>query len=356
MIAKVLNPDLYNRLIKNKSFGQVKIANAGQKLVYSLVSVGDRIKKRIIERGEAYRINCPFCGDKRQRLWLNHTWGQYDPDTGYRNMYLCICYNENCLASQENRDALYKMVYDDFSDSDPNSEIGLFNQPSIKPVIHDDQEINYDLERPKSVDLPQGFVRIDYLDSSHHAVQYLKSRNFDQKYLGQYFHVGYCYRPNNEHFMTYDRIIIPMYQEGTLVNWQARYIGEPPDKTVAKYYSAPGSTKSKILYNFDLAIRYGFVVVVEGPMDVWRFGPEAVALLGHVASVFQKRLLLSYWKKIIILLDEDAYDKALELSSSLQSPFYSEKPDVTLIKLPSGTDPADFSTEVIRETVFKAAF
>ena len=97
-----LNPTLY-RVLKH-NLGPVTIADAGRAMVkiYSKTFDG---RTRLVHQdaGEYYRVNCPFCNDHRQRLWINHLWGVYDPMTKSCNRWLAHCYNESCLADEENR-------------------------------------------------------------------------------------------------------------------------------------------------------------------------------------------------------------------------------------------------------------
>src|SRR6516165_1691747 len=72
------------------------------------------MRMEITNRGECYRVCCPFCEDQRKRLWINHMWGYRDPKTGSKNLWLAKCFNENCLSDNRwNRNRLYDMVYDD---------------------------------------------------------------------------------------------------------------------------------------------------------------------------------------------------------------------------------------------------
>ena len=71
-----LNPTLYDRLVRE--FGSVIIANEGEAYIPALRSMSIREGERnspAVAYGEYYRVCCPFCGDGRHRLWVNHRFG-----------------------------------------------------------------------------------------------------------------------------------------------------------------------------------------------------------------------------------------------------------------------------------------
>ena len=80
-----------------------------------------------------------------------------------------------------------------------------------------------------------------------------------------------------------------------MVGWQARAAFDCDWKTskYPKYYTAPGTPRKNILYNFGNAKNYKSIVVTEGVTDVWRIGPQAVCTLGASMSAAQTQLILS---------------------------------------------------------------
>ena len=42
--------------------------------------------------GESYLVNCPFCGDQKQRLSFNDRYGEVDSVTGWKNFHLVKCF------------------------------------------------------------------------------------------------------------------------------------------------------------------------------------------------------------------------------------------------------------------------
>jgi hypothetical protein len=336
-----LRPELYRRL--KEKFRHVAIANEGEEMIFRYVSRGDGKTMIISHFGEAYRINCPGrCGDTRKRLWINHRWGLFDPVTKSRNLHLVHCFNEECYKNDpEARRFLYSYVFDNFSTSGND-------------VIERNDDTT---ELSKEFFLPGKILELDRLDKSchdHPALNYLRIRNYDPIQLAKDFGIGYCLEADPEYRICAGRIMIPVYRDGKAIGWQARYVGEPPYR-VPKYYSMPGWKKSQCLYNFDVAKQYPYVVVCEGPTDVWRFGPESVCMFGKSPSTAQLALL-GNWSNIIIVLDGDVTkDDELQAFSDALSARYGSSKRYVFVKLPQDHDPGDMSTEYLRQLVFATA-
>ena len=169
--------------------------------------------------------------------------------------------------------------------------------------------------------LPDGIlVPLDRLPEAHPAVAYLRQRNFDPAALWETWQVQFCELSVSAQPNPSRRLVIPIYDaEQRLAGWQARYVGECPD-SVPKYLSCKGMKKSQLLYGLPEArSTTGPVVIVEGPTDVWRLGPGAVALFGKDMSLHQQELLDQHLpgRPVVVFLDRDAQDKAAELQSTL---------------------------------------
>ena len=119
-MTKPLNPSLH-RLLEIR-FGKVYIVAENQSMIWNVVDrpVASRHKggdaelrpsRRIQHSGEEYKVSCPFCGDVRQRLFVNHMWGVWDPLTKSRNLFLCQCFNEQCMDDYERRVQLHEQVF-----------------------------------------------------------------------------------------------------------------------------------------------------------------------------------------------------------------------------------------------------
>jgi hypothetical protein len=334
-----LRPELYQRL--QRRFSPVAVACEGEAFRGRVITDLRTGKKKLNAEvpGEYYRINCPFCKECRQRLWINHRWGLYVPDLDSANLWLAICYNANCLALPGRAKHLYDWVFDDCAR-------GLYPDPVLPGVRAP--------AGPGRFQPPGEVMLLEQVPPDHPACQYVQSRGFDPARLSTEYRVGLCVNaaPGLTD-LVFGRLIVPVFFRGKAVGWQARLVGESSARTVPKYYTMPGFRKSEYLYNFDVASRYPFVVVCEGVTGVWSFGPEAVALLGKQASTAQVRLLQSTWKSgaVIVLLDGDAEDEAQKLFDALANGVRAK----VLVRLPNGQDPGDWPEAELRRMVVEVA-
>jgi hypothetical protein len=375
----MLNPILYNalkRAVTQKLLPgrEVKIKNQGETLKgqYFTDPISRRKKMKKDHEGETYWICCPQCGDTRYRLCINHKWNVYDETIQSKNLHLIHCFNEECQSTVSDFvDKIQIIVKGLISRSVSN----LPPKP-VKEVLHEDRPIT----------TPGLCANVRDLPPTHPASQFLLSRGFDPRPLGEHFGVEFCYTSNYP--FANNRIILPVFMHKELVGWQARYIdgsggGDVTGmyfcrscraysrhvskqrvcercrsdalEPVPKYWTSPGFKKGQALMNYDHAttwLRGGpaeFVIIVEGPMDVYRIGsPEgsclpgpAVALYGHSLSPQQKMLLFNVWKDktIVVMLDADAYTAAENIARDLKATGRFKA--VLPILLPDNRDPAE---------------
>ncbi len=137
---------------------------------------------------------------------------------------------------------------------------------------------------------PSGRLRIPFgveaLRRPHRT--YLEGRGFNPDYIAQMWEVqGISIAPRLGW-----RLWIPIHRQGRIVSWTTRAIGN--DKV--RYKSAPVQDEAiparHLLYGSDY-VRHS-VIVCEGPTDVWRIGPGAVATMGIQYSREQMLLLAEY--------------------------------------------------------------
>ena len=330
-----LNAVLYS-LLAHK-FGEVKIANEG--VHAQIQKMADPLRPgKFIEQahtwGEYYCVNCPFCKDARHRLWVNHRYGA-DYENGRRTgTHLATCYNDNCLSSRGRREQLEDLV---FGHGRPlQQKIPI--KAATTSFVHE------------AVKAPGEVCSIAGLPEFHPAVKYVQSRGFDPVALDRHFQVGVCTYITEARFkLMLNRLYIPITFNRQLVGWQGRAIGE--DK-VPKYFNCPGTSKSRMLYNFDNASQEKYVVVVEGVPSVWRIGTAAVCLFGKTMSLYQQMTISTTWagKPIVLMLDNDA---KVEMGQAL-SLLRARNCDVRPIYLADNRDPADYSKDEIEGLISKA--
>lgn len=343
-----LNVSLYNALCR--AFKRVKITRPNQQAHGTRVVRIDPLtgRSRALLRtlaggsGEEYLVCCPFCNDKRFRLSINHRWGVYDPQCNGRNLHLAICYNEDCLSDPENRRRLWEIV-----------SLHMTFEP-VRPAASDNsfQESN---DLLKEVD-PPGFIRpLSSLPEHHPAVQYVRRRGFDERYLTDIFRIGYVVNSHRFHYV--NRLYVPVYFQGRLCGWQLRAI----DDSQPRWYSCPGMPKTRLLYNWDNALGQEVKILVEGATSCWAVGIQGVASFGKTISTHQFVLLdkamASANSRLILLLDPDPrpvhgehhIDKAYRASQL----FTHLKGKVMAVWLPEGKDPADFRPRQLREYILR---
>lgn len=331
-----LRPELYKRLVHR--FRHVQIASEGQEMVSSLQTSARTGKKTrdVLSPGEYYRVNCPFCQDLRHRLWINHQWGYLDPDTDSKQLRLAICFNENCLADPHNRNWLFADVFNDFCSND---DVVL---PGKRPATG----------TPRECVWPGELRYMHQLPAEHAANVYLRDRGFEPDHLGRELKVSCLIAPEPQFDYVAGRIVIPIYMNGKPMGWQARHVGSltrEEQKFRAKYLSMPGMRKTEVLYNYDRAKLHQAVCICEGPTDVWRVGPSAVALFGKNMSETQKQLIASTWGHgtVIVLLDGDAGEAGQKVYDALGGLVQRR----VLVKLPDGKDPGDCTREELQAAI-----
>jgi hypothetical protein len=336
-MARRWQPQLSDRISR---LGPVVVVNERELLLGELddsFTEQARLAPRL--PGKCFRVSCPFCGDTQFSLWISHRWGERTHWRGRRDLRLAVCYNRDCLARPGVAQELCDFVF--------GGERAAWLMPDPVRGGHRIAVAGWPVKPPGPLVYP-----VHALGDDHPAVVYLRGRGYDAKYLGRHLHVGYCPIAHPEFAAAQGRITIPVRQGFACLGWQARYVGEPPDPR-AKYFVMPGMDTSRVLYNFDVARKYPFVVVCAGAPGAWSFGPEAVAPLGREVSAAQTRLIASAWGQgtAVILLGGDARAEAQQAHDALAGAARRR----VVVSLPAGKGPGDFPREALRQIVFDAA-
>lgn len=305
MQTAVLNPVLFDLLQARFGRGNVKIIAQGEAMSYHVEerppsmfgSRSTRMKQAMVvdHQGEEYSVNCPFCRDTRQRLTINHRYATWNDQLQTRLTWLFRCYNEECQQNHQNRQALFEELFTYAGQAAADN----MDQELLPGNCVDDTD-------PVEIDPPGEVIPLNQLPVHHPAVQYMSERLFDVNMLATRYQVGYC--PKSHYRLAENRIIIPLLNEGKWFGWQARFIGDADYKAIGepKYWTAPGTKRGKIMYNFDVAIKHQTVVIVEGPADVWGFGPQATGCWGHSMSYYNRQKLVESLREdatVVVLLD-----------------------------------------------------
>ena len=279
----------------NGASAAVVIANRGERASVSYAKYGRRTRVQV-SGGEYYRVSCPLCRDTKQHLWVSYLYGTRDRRTGQVIAHVAVCYRCNLEGpgSEYVRDML----------------MPLFGQASVISGLPCDQLIE---PAPlQAMNAPDGcFVNIANLPTDHAATLYLERRGVSRQEQGRTCGWLYCQESPNEYVS--QRLLIPLWHEERghllLAGYQTRAIDGHSTIDQPKYWTAPGTPKSRIVYNLHNARRLPVIVITEGVFDAARVGMSGVALLGKSMSTAQARLICSQAAraKVLVMLDADAH-------------------------------------------------
>lgn len=333
----ILNPYLFGQL--TKIFGRVDVKYEGVRLRFEQRDeLSGRRHLVFIQRGEYYRMNCPFCGDTRKRLHVSHAFmTNLSTEPKRVGWFLANCFNDTaCLQEYAKVLELGKMIDEG---RDALGRVTLRRGRDLSPA---EREATH----------PGVIVSAAKAGNADPAVQYLLSRNLDPVRLARTYGVGVVRTAFEYRIMT-GRIYVPIMFRNKLVGWQGRYPGElrwkgpnKDHKAPPKYFTMPGLPASQILCNLDLAMRFKTIALVEGWFDVFGgVGPQGVPLLGSTMSDDQIKLLRAACPKgaVVWSLDPDVLSKeakkreaALETIAKLKRCFTSR---FLQLNLPVDVDP-----------------
>lgn len=368
MKMRVRNPALYT-FLDTRVRGGVKVVKAGQECRYVTRQTEHGLEITISDGGEEYAICCPICGDTRYRCYVNHMLGRVIK--GAKVLHTVHCWNEEC--QQDGK--LYRALVEPFEQWKAQRFIGDIQAPeSTQPqqVMSTDDYARESYERHEKL---TGVRQLGGLLPGHPATAYLQSRGYDVAELADTFRVGYKGKSQRRSYAN-GRLIIPITWKSIPVGWQARVIPGHTDLTAPpervgkdwpykepKYFTSPGFTKGRFLYNVDVARNIpGVIVVVEGVTDVWRVGPFSVAMLGKSLSYDQIRILVEEatpTAKYIVLFS-DAWtapdvERSWRKNKADLMNAYQYKDRVLMIKSDTG-DPGDMSREDTQRKLHNAVY
>jgi len=313
------------------------------------------------QEDEDYRVNCPFCGDQRHRLYISCKWGVYDPFAGHSNIHLIRCYNENCVnpgdtddmtaeERREHRHYLFVQIYRGFRSSE-----------LLAPATKGKESLQEPLEWPGKV------IRLDKLFAKkpdHPAVVYMQQRGYDPVLLGEEYGFVFCDKVTDPRYApALGTILMPIYHRGSLYSWTSRAIGDAVKK---KYYNCPGRPQQSIGYRLDVVARYRTVVIVEGILDCIKTGPFATCLFTKTLNGELKKKIVKGLQKYgndavaVVMLDPDQSEKErlkgvkhpIEVVADALAEYI---PSVLRVYLPSGNDPGSMTHQEIMRHIHQAA-
>ncbi|WIT26452.1 hypothetical protein [Bacillus phage SPO1L4] len=308
-------------------------------------------KYHATSKGDEYSYPCRICNDWKDRLFVNMD----------KKVYKC----HNCEAKGTVVDLLSKVnnityaealkifreYHGEMKKLPDDIEMEVYNRLIVGPES--------EIEVPKmAFELPEEFILLEDArgKAGQRAVKYIKSRGISLKTAEQNY-LGYC-----EHGTYKNRIIMPDFEKGDLVYWQARtWLPAPKDRIKKKFYRKAMNpslseedikkglnmyNKSDVISNIDNVIDSGMAIICEGKMDSLKIGPLGACIHGKAMSDTQFIKLVKNKDKIhtiVVMLDGDALQEALGICERLSKHFS----DIYVVVLPKDKDPGDLSKSEI---------
>ena len=240
-------------------------------------------------------VNCPYCDTKSTSFNLG-----FNPAGNYYH----------CWKSKHNYPI--KQVL---------STLLNVSESSIDNILIDYQGVGETLSEKKTSNVK--YLELPTNTFTKAERKYLKSRDFDPKYLYKKYHIVGGGIDGDWKF----RIIIPVYYQGQLLSWTGRSILSKEklkqlDIPRYKNLSIEKSVKNikELFFNIDNC-KSDTVVLTEGAFDVLRFDGNAICSMGTELTESQINLLASRFRKIFILFDNEpeAQKKARKFGLQLSS-------------------------------------
>jgi len=166
------------------------------------------------------------------------------------------------------------------------------------------------------------------------AFNYIKKRNITDLMV-QMYNIGFCYTGHYEH-----RIIIPSYDSENRLNY---FIARSYLNDTKMKYKNPEVDKESLIWNEHLINWDDPVYIVEGAFDSI-FLPNSIPMLGKFMTQNLFNKLYDNAKKVVIVLDPDAWEDAFRLYHKLNCGKLMGK--LWIVKLDGDKDIADLKGDL----------
>jgi len=324
---------------------------------YLIQLLGEPKARHTTQKGLQYNWNCPFCGDSKARFFANTDRKvTYCHNCEYSGSIITFISDINHIGW---RDALEVFRgYEGYQTKLPDS----LEEEIYSRFITTGES----LQKKYVFPLPEEYISMMEArgKEGHKAYVYLKGRGLNADDMDRYS-IGYCAEGKYA-----NRIIMPDFEEGKLIYWQARsFLPEPKSYVSKKTYRKvlnPSLTKeqvnrgeiavekSEVISNIDLIKEHGIAVICEGRMDGYSLGDMGACIHGkHMSDTQFLKLATNQDKidRVIIMLDSDAMRSAIMCASRLDKHFPGR---VSMCHLPEGQDPNSMGKEKCLEAVTTA--
>jgi hypothetical protein len=330
-MEEVLNHELH-AVLSDIFKGEVEVINPGEPGTVLYDRESGKYYARPTDTSQQFRVNCPFCGDTRGRLFISYLVGA---DLRHRGQFvrthrLLYCQNENCRTYD-----LYKQIKE-----------GLKEPPTIiVPKTVEKARVDIKLPAPN--------FPINSPKAHQGPAKYMESRGFDLEELSVKYGVRTCAKISDVEHLG-QMILFPYYDGDKLTFWQARMCYDPDNKRMPKYYFPPGAHKSEVVYNRYNALTEQMVVITEGVLDAIRVGDSGVAIFGKHPSVAQTRIMSRAFRRKmgVLMLDADADKEATKWYEKYKGDALFEK-GLFICRLEKG-DPADHTRDELWDLIIQA--
>jgi DNA primase len=278
-------------------------------------------------------FSCPVCSYEIKGL--DHLDGKGNLEINYKlGVYKCW----SCAETHDTHGVLHYLI----------RKYGNRKQLKKFELLVPDERGEIEKKIYKKVKLPNEFISFKTASTGikltpyyKQALNYLKERNVTDEMIEK-FSIGFCYEGKYA-----NRIVIPSYNaEGELNYFVARSYERKP----LKKYDNPEAEKQIIIFNERLIDWDKDIYIVEGPFDSI-FVPNSIPLLGKKLGDFLFAKLYDNAKKIVIVLDGDAYDDAQKLYYKLNGGKLFGK--ICVAKLPKDKDIADLCGDLTNYQPFQ---
>lgn len=264
------------------------------------------------DRGEQYKVDCPYCGDHRGHLYISYL--SYAVPVINGNVMrmgplMSHCFRRDCMSDPDNKrhlegriglamtlvgDGMQSSFPIDMSDVGQQEDGTEFNLSSsvtldgLRTWIPDWQPVDGNTDQ----------AIVDYLCER-------RVTKADVDWLGIGW--GPVKSPRSGNYLTGGKpwVLFPIVNNGKLCGVQARCPPAYMTDESFKYWFHPGCRKRTLLLNLDAARSCGVGVLCEGAFDVLSIGKPGLCCFGHTPSVFQRRVLSCFDHGIIWLPDTD---------------------------------------------------
>lgn len=105
------------------------------------------------------------------------------------------------------------------------------------------------------------------------------------------------------------RLLIPIYQDGRLIAWQGRHIGNSDIRYKASDDEQSAVNIKEAVYNMDNCKR-DTVIAVEGVVDCWKIGDDCIAFFGIEVKDTQLKKIAERFKAVYFLFDPEPLAQA----------------------------------------------